>query len=163
MVQKTMPGNRVGTHRALVCIGNGQGAGGFGMGKGQTPPDAINAAFRTATRNLIFVDLYDGFGLAHDLYGKHNSCRAIVKATPRSRIMIASPFVQSVLSQFGIKSASVKMIGRRDPYAQVRALFKALAQHENVDEYSSDRGKRYIDLNKLKKQVEKEDAVNNSV
>ena len=39
-----MPGNRVGTHRALMVIGNRQGAAGFGMGKGQTPVDAVNAA-----------------------------------------------------------------------------------------------------------------------
>lgn len=46
MTQKTMPGGRVMRHRALVMIGNNKGAGGFGMGKAQTPADAINAAFR---------------------------------------------------------------------------------------------------------------------
>lgn len=46
MVQKTMPGNRVGTHRALVVVGNMRGSAGYGMGKGKTSGDAINAAFR---------------------------------------------------------------------------------------------------------------------
>lgn len=46
MVQKTMPGNRVNTHRALVVVGNLKGAGGFGMGKGKTGADAVNAACR---------------------------------------------------------------------------------------------------------------------
>ena len=46
MVQKTMPGNRVNTHRALVVVGNMRGAAGFGMGKGKTTADACNAAFR---------------------------------------------------------------------------------------------------------------------
>lgn len=46
MVQKTMPGNRVGTHRALVVIGNLRGTAGFGMGKGKTSGDALNSAFR---------------------------------------------------------------------------------------------------------------------
>jgi small subunit ribosomal protein S5 len=145
-VQKTMPGNRVLTHRALVVIGNMRGAAGFGMGKGQTPPDAINAAFRSALRNLTHIDLFDNYGLAHDLHGKHNSCHAYIKATPRSRIMVASPFASAILSRFGISSASVKIVGRRDPYAQVRAVFNAIGKHENIDEFARDRGQRYLDL-----------------
>jgi hypothetical protein len=48
-VQKTMPGNRVLSHRALVVVGNMRGAAGFGMGKGKTGGDAVNAAFRLVT------------------------------------------------------------------------------------------------------------------
>ena len=43
MVQKTMPGNRVNSHRALVVVGNLRGAAGYGMGKGKTSGDALNA------------------------------------------------------------------------------------------------------------------------
>ncbi len=46
MVQKTTPGQRVLSHRALVVVGNNRGTAGFGMGKGQTPADALNSAFR---------------------------------------------------------------------------------------------------------------------
>lgn len=145
-VQKTMPGNRVLTHRALVVVGNLRGAAGFGMGKGQTPPDAINAAFRSALRNLTHIDLFDNYGLAHDVHGKHNSCHAYIKATPRSRMMVASPFASAILTRFGISSASVKIVGRRDPYAQVRAVFNAIGKHENIDEFARDRGQRYLDL-----------------
>jgi ribosomal protein S5 len=37
-------------------------------------------------------------------------------------------------------------VGRRDPYAQVRAVFNAVAKHENIDEFARDRGQRYLDL-----------------
>ena len=46
MVQKTMPGGRVMSHRALVVVGNLRGAAGFGMGKAKNSADAITAAFR---------------------------------------------------------------------------------------------------------------------
>lgn len=46
IVQKTTPGNRVNTHRALVVVGNLKGAAGFGMGKGKSGTDAVNSAFR---------------------------------------------------------------------------------------------------------------------
>ena len=152
MVQKTMPGNRVSTHRALVVIGNLRGAAGFGMGKGQAPADALNAAFRDATRNLVHIDLFDNYGLAHDVYGKHNSCHAYIRATPKSRMMVGSPFARAILERFGISSASCKIVGRRDPYAQVRAVFNAISKHENIDEFAKDRGKRYVDLRWIKDQ-----------
>jgi small subunit ribosomal protein S5 len=145
-VQKPMPGNRVNSHRALVVVGNMKGACGFGMGKGKTSADAVNAAFRDSLRNLVYIDLYDNFGLAHDVHGKHNSCHAYIKSTPKSRMMVASPFATAVLTRFGISSASCKLVGRRDPYAMVNAMFNALKQHENVDEFAKDRGKRYLSL-----------------
>ncbi len=146
MVQRVTPGDRVGSHRVLVVVGNLRGAAGFGMGKGKTPADALKGAFRAALRNLTHIDLYDNFGLAHDLYGKHNACHAYIRATPRSREMVASPFATDILTRFGIGSASVKLVGRRDPYAMVRAVFNAIEQHENIDEYAKGRGKRYLTL-----------------
>ena len=61
-------------------------------------------------------------------------------------MMIASPFAAAVLERFGVGSASVKLIGRRDPYAMVRAIFDAVRKHENIDEFAKDRGKRYLDI-----------------
>lgn len=45
-VQKTLPGQRVISYRALVVIGNGRGVGGFGTGKAKAPNAAVAAAFR---------------------------------------------------------------------------------------------------------------------
>ncbi len=101
---------------------------------------------RSALRNLIHIDLYENYGLAHDLHGKHNSCQAYIRATPRSRVMVASDFASSVLLRFGIGSASVKLVGRRDPYSMVLALFDALSKHQNIDEFAKARGKRYLTL-----------------
>lgn len=145
-VQKTMPGNRVMSFRALVCVGNLRGAAGFGTAKGKNAPEAISAAFRDALRNLLYIDLFDNFGLAHDVQGKHNSCHAIIRATPQARLMVASPFAGAILKRFGISSASCKLIGRRNPYSMVRAMFNALEKHENIDEFAKARGQRYLTL-----------------
>ena len=143
-VQKPMPGNRVVSHRALVVVGNLRGSAGFGFGKSKTVADAIKAAFRDALRNLVHIDLYDNFGLAHNLYGKHNSCHVYINSTPRERSMVASPFASEVLSCFGISSASCKIIGRRNPYSVIRAMFNAIQKHENIDETAKQRGLRYL-------------------
>ena len=101
---------------------------------------------RDALRNLIFIDLYDNYGLAHDLHGKHNSCHAYIKATPRYRKMVASSFAKAILLRIGIGSASVKLVGRRDPYAMCRAIFNALEKHQNIVEFAKARGERYLSL-----------------
>lgn len=173
-VQKTMPGNRVVSHRALVMLGNMKGAGGFAMGKGKTPDAALTAACRwvylpiicslfgvnfryfffylkcfvcrNALRHLVHIDLYDNFGLAHNLFGRHNSCYCYITATPSYREMVASPFASEVLNRFGISSASVKLVGNRNPYSQINAIFNALSKHENIDEIAKDRGKRYLSV-----------------
>jgi hypothetical protein len=44
--QKITPGGQVMSHRALVCIGNMKGVGGYGMGKGETANIALSNAFR---------------------------------------------------------------------------------------------------------------------
>ena len=145
-VSKTMPGNRMMSFRCLVAVGNLKGSAGFGMGKGKTQADALKYAFRAALANLTHIDLYDNFGLAHDVYGKHNSCHAYIRATPENRLMVASPFARAILNRFGISSASCKLVGRRNPYSQVRAIFNAIAKHENIDEFAKDRGQRYLTL-----------------
>ncbi|MGB4191438.1 MAG: hypothetical protein WBJ81_02675, partial [Rickettsiales bacterium] len=53
--QKTMPGNRVLSHRTLVMMGNLKGTGGFGMGKGKTPADSLTAACRYAFASIIMI------------------------------------------------------------------------------------------------------------
>jgi len=146
LTQKTMPGGRMMSYRSLVVLGNLKGTGGFGIGKGKTPMAAYNAAIRNSLRNLVHIDLYDNAALAHDLYGKHNSCHCYIRATPVGREMVASPLVTEILNRFGIASASVKMIGNRNPYSQVNALFNALSHHVNIDEYARDRGQRYLTL-----------------
>ncbi len=100
--------------------------------------------------NLLHIDLYNNFGIAHDLYGKHNSCRAYIRATPSQREMVAGNFAREVLVRFGISSASVKLVGRRNPYAMVNAIFNALQKHQNIDEYARYRGLRYLSLSELR-------------
>jgi len=101
---------------------------------------------RDALRNLYHIDLYDNFGLAHNLYGKHNSCHCYILATPKNREMIANGTADSILNLFGVSTASVKFKGRRNPFSMVRSMFNAIEKHENIDETAKKRGLRYLTL-----------------
>ncbi len=105
--------------------------------------------YRDALKNLIYVDLYEGVDLAHDLKAKFNGCYVYIRATPKERRYVANPYIQEILKNFGILSASIKVVGRRNPYAVVRALFRALEKHRNLDETAKLRGKRYLELKEI--------------
>ena len=107
---------------------------------------SLNIRGSDALRNLRHIDLFDNFGLAHDLYGKHNACHAYIRATPVGRQMVGGEVATSVLQAFGISSASIKLEGRRQPYAMVRAIFNAIETHTNLDDQAKARGKRYLTL-----------------
>jgi ribosomal protein S5 len=95
-------------------------------------------------KNLTHIDLYDNFGLAHDVVGKRNGCTAYIRSTPSTRAMIANEDADDILKLFGIATASVKLVGNKSSYARVYAIFDALKKHQNIDEYSKARGKRYL-------------------
>ena len=60
--------------------------------------------------------------------------------------MVANPLMREMLNAFGVVSCSVKVVGRRQPYAMVRAFFKALVAHRNLDDIAKERGARYLTL-----------------
>ncbi len=92
------------------------------------------------------MDLYENTAFAHDLKGRENNCYVYIRATPKERQMIASPLARAIFNSMGITSCSCKIVGRRQPYAMIRAIFKALNNHKNLDEIAKERGMRYLTL-----------------
>ncbi len=58
MTQKPVRGGSILSYRVLVVIGNGQGAGAFGVGKAPNPDAATVRAVRDAKKNVLFVDRF---------------------------------------------------------------------------------------------------------
>ena len=149
--QKVTKGGTVMTYRCLIITGNGKGAGGYGMGKGQSPKEALTLASLNSRKNLVLVDRWDGTALTHDLVGTHNGCKVVIRAVPPGRGMKGSSLTTEILYQCGIADASVKAYGNRNPYSVVRATFKALKTHEGVEVVARKRGKRIMSLQKAYK------------
>lgn len=145
-VQKVIKGGVIMTYRTLVVVGNGTGAGGYGMGRGKTPAEAAARAVRNAKNNLVVVDRYKNAALTHNLEGRHNNLKVVLRAVPPGYGLKGSPMAQQILLQMGISDCTAKAHGRRHPYAVVRALFKALARHTTLHDVSRTRGRRILDL-----------------
>lgn len=115
------------TYRTLVVVGNAQGAGGFGMGRGANPAEAVARGIRSAKKNLVVVDRFKNAGLVHTVEGRHNNCKVVLRAVPPGYGMKGSRTAKAVLTQMGISDCTAKAHGRRNAFSVVRVGWRGFA------------------------------------
>ncbi|EDO46769.1 predicted protein [Nematostella vectensis] len=104
-VSNVTSGGKKRSLRALVVVGNRNGAAGFGVGKGRTPISAIRKARNKAVNYLYFVERCDNrtsFGL---------SCHRAIK---------------EIAELLGIDDMRCKVLGPTTPLSLVQAVFQGL-------------------------------------
>jgi len=132
--------------RALVVMGNGKGAAGFGVGKGLNPRSALVSAVREGEKDLVFVDVAPWGGLYHDVEGHCNNTKVVIKAIDSNKwYATAGRLMRCIMECTGITSYSCVIIGRRNPFSIVNAAFDALGQHKTPKEIAKKRGRKLID------------------
>ncbi len=148
--QKIIKGGHILSYRALVVVGNLNGCGGWGVGKGPSMEEAKTRAYRAAKKNLIHVDLYRNRCVTTALYGKHNNCRIYIQAGHPQKPHKEGRMINDILRVFGVECGEAKSVGRRNPYSVVRAVFDAMSKHQGVEEVSRKRGRRLISVSKAR-------------
>lgn len=148
-VQKPQEGGRKGSYRALAIGGNGNGCGGFAIGKAENMDRAIEMAIRNTRRNPYFVERFNGCMLTGDLAGKHNSC--LVKLRSNCNGLKGNELVSTILLHFGVTHCNSKSHGNRNDFNVVYATFKALMTHESLEEIALKRGRRLISIDRARR------------
>jgi small subunit ribosomal protein S5 len=132
--------------RALVVLGNGKGAAGFGVGKGLNPRSALTSAIREGEKDLVFVDVAPWGALYHDIEGKRNNTRVVIKAIePNKWYATGGRLMKAIMDCVGISSYSCVVIGRRNPFTIVNAAFDALGKHQTPKEVAMKRGRKLVE------------------
>mmetsp|Transcript_7936 Transcript_7936/g.10065 ORF Transcript_7936/g.10065 Transcript_7936/m.10065 type:complete len:253 (-) Transcript_7936:526-1284(-) len=139
---------KVGSYRALVVCGNRMGAGGFGVGRGDEVKQALNDALRKAERDLVPVDFSPEGSLYHDVVGKHNNIKVLMRSSGNHpRGIKAGKIVRCVLECIGIRHCTSKILTKgKNPYSIVQAVFNALGKHHHPDEFALSRGRKIVRL-----------------
>lgn len=150
-VQKVTRSGTIVSYRALVVGGNTRGVAGYGIGKGAEPDVATASAKRMCHRNIFFLTPYQGSGLTHDLVGKHNNCKVVIRAVSQGYGLHGNQLVQDILLAFGVTNATAKAYGRRNIYSVVYAAFKAVATHTDLEGVSLSRGKKFLSLDRARR------------
>lgn len=111
---------------ALVVVGNGDGLVGYGEGKDEELPRASDKAFAAAVRNMDHVERFEKRTLWTDMETKLGSTHIILRPRPVGFGLRCNPNVHQVLKAAGIKDASAKVWGSRNPLNVIKALFRVL-------------------------------------
>ena len=136
---KVMKGGRRFSFSALVVSGNRNGVVGYGFGKANDVPGAMEKATKDAHRSLVRFTL-DGDTIPHRAMGRFGAAKVLlVPASPGTGV-IAGPCVRPVLELAGVKNVLTKSYGSPNPINIVKAVMDALGQMRSVEQVCALRG-----------------------
>ncbi len=136
---KVVKGGRRFSFSALVVVGDRSGTVGFGYGKANEVPPAVEKAVKDAKKNLHRIPLVDGT-LPHPIIGK---CRAtqvtLLPASPGTGV-IAGSTTRSILEYAGVRNALTKVNGSRAAKNVVKAVMDGLMKLRDKETVEALRG-----------------------
>lgn len=136
---KVVKGGRRFSFSALVVVGDRNGTVGYGYGKANEVPPAVEKAIKDAKKNLHHVPVVDDT-LPHPVIGK---CRAtkitLLPASPGTGV-IAGSSARAVLEFAGVRNVLTKINGSRSAKNVVKAVMNGLLELRDKETVESHRG-----------------------
>src|SRR3989304_2776353 len=120
-------GGRRFSFTALVVVGDGKGRVGWGYGKANEVPPAVEKAVKDGTRSMVPIPM-TGSTIPHTIKGHFGAARVIlVPASPGTGV-IAGAAVRAVCEACGITDILTKSFGSTNSANLVKATIKALTE-----------------------------------
>jgi small subunit ribosomal protein S5 len=132
-------GGRRFSFNAMVVVGDKHGRVGWGYGKANEVPPAVEKAVKDAQRSMVGVSL-KGQTIPHRVIGHFGSTKVIlVPAGPGTGVK-AGPGVREVLELCGIHNILTKVHGSSNPINLVKATIAGLQQLRTKEQIEQLRG-----------------------
>lgn len=132
-------GGRRFSFTALVVVGDGKGRVGWGYGKANEVPPAVEKAVKDGGRSLVPIAL-ENTTIPHIVKGRFGAARVtLVPARPGTGVIAGAP-VRAVCEACGIKDILTKSFGTNNPINVVKATINALQSLRSKSEVERLRG-----------------------
>jgi small subunit ribosomal protein S5 len=118
-------GGRRFSFTALVVVGDGQGKVGWGYGKANEVPPAVEKAVKDGARSLVPIAL-EGTTIPHVVKGRFGAAQVVLVPAGPGTGVIAGAAVRAVCEACGISDILTKSFGSNNPINLVKAAISAL-------------------------------------
>jgi small subunit ribosomal protein S5 len=118
-------GGRRFSFTALVVVGDGRGKVGWGYGKANEVPPAVDKAVKDGARSMNAIPM-DGTSIPHPVEGRFGAAKVVLLPAGPGTGVIAGSAVRSVCEACGIRDILTKSFGSNNPINLVKAAIEAL-------------------------------------
>jgi small subunit ribosomal protein S5 len=149
----TVKGGRRFSFGALVVVGDKRGRVGFGYGKSNEVPQAVEKAQKYAKRAMRDVPMA-GRTLPHQVEGKFGASTVrLIPASPGTGV-VAGSTVRAILEMAGITDCLTKCYGNTNSFNLVKAAFDGIDQLRKREDIAAARGVK-IETTDIEQKIEK--------
>jgi small subunit ribosomal protein S5 len=121
-------GGRRFSFAAMVVSGDGKGRVGWGYGRANEVPPAVEKAQKQAARNMITVPLVNNGTIPHAVESRVGAAKVLLMPADAGTGIIAGAAVRAVCEAAGIQNVITKSFGTNNQVTVVKATIQALKQ-----------------------------------
>jgi small subunit ribosomal protein S5 len=136
---KVVKGGKRFSFNALVVVGDRKGRVGWGYGKANEVPFAVNKGIQEGKKTLIEVPVVKTT-IPHEIREKHGATSVILRPACEGTGIKAGAAARAVLELAGIHNVLTKVFGSTNPINVVKATFGALSHLRKIGRVEEVRG-----------------------
>src|SRR5436190_19532902 len=136
---KVVKGGKRFSFNALVVVGDRKGRVGWGYGKANEVPFAVNKGIQEGKKNLIGVPIVRTT-IPHEVREKHGATSVILRPACEGTGIKAGAAARAVLELAGVHNVLTKVFGSTNPINVVKATFACLERLRTIGQIEQTRG-----------------------